>query len=88
MTRIRLVAERHGLSLGEFFALEMASVFATDPQTAARFVSNTLKGYADVDGLEAVKSCIEKWWLIMSCGRILKLTQKGAELMRRIASEL
>jgi hypothetical protein len=88
MTRIRLVVERHGLSLAEFFVLEMASVFATDPKTAARFISNTLKGYADVDGLVAVKSCVQKWWLVMSCGRVLKLTQKGTELMRKIASEL
>jgi hypothetical protein len=93
MTRIDLIhaiAERHGLSIVEFFAIEMVTVFATDRSTTARFVAKIVEEspYADADCEAAVESCLQKSWLAVSPYGMLALTSQGYALRLRITGEL
>jgi hypothetical protein len=92
-TRIRLihgVTQQYGLSLGEFFALEVASVFATDPKTAVGFIKKALQDSPDagVNCRAALASCVAKGWLMMSPRKVLMLTQAGTAMMHKIAGDL
>jgi hypothetical protein len=93
MTRVAVIgtiAERFGLSPVEFFAIEVASVFATDQETAARYIAKILEGspYAGADCQAAVKRCVDKCWLEVSSQGMLAPTREGTATMQQISSEL
>jgi hypothetical protein len=93
MTRIvhlQAIAARHGLSLVEFFALEVVGVFATDKQTAARFIRQLLTDspHANDDCLTALQGCIDKGWIQVASNGLLAATNSGAAMILGISSDL
>jgi hypothetical protein len=90
ITHLHTLAQRHGLSLVESLALQVVSVFATDPETACRFIARILEGspYANANCRLAVQSCIKKSWLEVSQHGMLALTDEGLAIEQRLAAEL
>jgi hypothetical protein len=90
ITHLHTLAQRHGLSLVESLALQVVSVFATDPDTAARFIAKILEGspYASANCEMAVQSCIKKSWIEVSQHGTLALTNEGLAIEQKLATEL
>jgi hypothetical protein len=88
--RLQTIAARYGLTLVEFFALEVVGVFAADRKTAARFIRQLLKDspHADENCLAALQSCINRGWIRVTPHNLLAATTKGAALMLRISTDL
>jgi hypothetical protein len=93
MTRIDLIhniAERHGLSIVEFFTMEITAVFRTDMETSASYVAKVLEEspFADVDCLAGIESCVQKSWLSVSPFGTLVVTEAGNGILANISREL
>jgi hypothetical protein len=88
LEHVQVVVEQHGLSVIEFFCLQVAQVFETSPKTATRFIHNLGQGYTKPACRAALKSCVAKGWLALSPKGMLGVTEIGANLIEKIASDL